>query len=75
MADRLDRLLLFRSRRVGPVTFIRLAREHGNVAGALQALPDIAAAPGATNYRAVTRHGVEVELIAGHYVGANLPFL
>ena len=38
-AARLDWLRLARSRRVGPATFIRLIREHGSAAAALDALP------------------------------------
>ena len=44
---RLDWLRLARSRRVGPATFVRLIREYGSAAAALEALPAIAAAAGA----------------------------
>jgi len=44
--DRLDRLRLVRSRRVGAVTFHRLLAEHGTARAALEALPGIAKAAG-----------------------------
>jgi DNA processing protein len=48
--DALDWLRFYRSRRVGPVTFIRLVRKHGSVAAALDALSGIAANSGVPNY-------------------------
>ena len=44
-------LRLLRSRRVGPATYHRLMREHGTAAAALDALPQIAAAAGVTDYK------------------------
>ncbi|MGE4609812.1 MAG: hypothetical protein AAED33_00135 [Paracoccaceae bacterium] len=46
----MDWLRFYRSRRVGPVTFIRLVRKHGSVAAALDALSGIAANSGVPNY-------------------------
>ena len=48
--DPVDWLRLLRSRRIGPVTFNRLLAEHGSVAEALRALPEIARAAGVQNY-------------------------
>ena len=49
-ADRLARLRLIRSRRVGPTTYRRLMAEHGDAAAALEALPGLAAAAGVSGY-------------------------
>ena len=73
--DELDWLRLFRSRRVGPVTFIRLVREHGSVAAALDALPGIAAAAGVADYQTMSRQTAEIEYVAGSKAGAALLFL
>jgi hypothetical protein len=40
--ERLNRLRLVRSRRVGPATYLRLMAEHGHAEAALAALPGIA---------------------------------
>ena len=74
-ADELDWLRLYRSRRVGPVTFIRLVREHGSVAAALEFLPSIAAKSGVANYQPMSREFAEFEYAAGHKIGAELLFL
>lgn len=71
----LDWLQLYRSRRVGPITFIRLIREHGNASAALAALPDVAAASGAKNYHVFPREMAEQELAAGTKCGASLLLL
>ena len=73
--DKLDWLRLYRSRRVGPVTFIRLVREHGSVAAALEALPSIAAASGVSGYQIVSPETAEIEYAAGRAAGAELLFL
>ena len=70
--DRLNRLRLLRSRRVGPATFFRLMSEHGSAAASLAALPEIAAAAGVEDY-AVCPEGVALaELRAGRLAGAEL---
>lgn len=74
-ADKLDWLRLYRSRRVGPVTFIRLVREHGSVAAALEVLPSIAASSGVSDYQIMSRETAEIEYTAGQAVGAELLFL
>jgi len=73
--DKLDWLRLYRSRRVGPVTFIRMVREHGSVAAALDALPRIAAASGVADYQPMSRESAEIEYASGQAVGAELLFL
>ncbi len=74
-AGRLDWLRLIRSRRVGPATFIRLLREHGDTAGALAALPRIAAEAGVSGYRCTSRKEAETEWRAAEGAGARPLFL
>lgn len=64
-------LQLIRSRRVGPVTWHRLVAEHG-VAGALAALPAIAAEAGVSGYEVCPLGVVKAELAAGRKIGAEL---
>ena len=71
-SDRLDRLRLLRSRRVGAVTFHRLIAEHGTARAALAALPGIAKAAGVDGYEACPVGVVEAELRQGHALGATL---
>ncbi|HLS58793.1 MAG TPA: DNA-processing protein DprA [Paracoccaceae bacterium] len=71
----LDWLRLIRSRRVGPSTFIRLLREHGDVAAALAALPGIAAKAGVSGYRCVSRAEAEAEWQEARAAGARPLFL
>ncbi len=71
-ADRLDWIRLIRSRRVGPVTFIRLIREHGSAAAALEALPDVAAASGEENYEPFGHENALAEFTAAKATGARL---
>jgi DNA processing protein len=70
-AGRLDWLRLARSRRVGPVTFLRLLNEHGSAAAALDALPALAAAAGVHDYIPLGRAAVEAEWRAGLAAGAR----
>ncbi len=65
-------LRLTRSRRVGPSTFIRLIREHGDPEAALAALPQVAAAAGATGYAPCPPDQANAELEAGFKAGAEL---
>ncbi|MCO4848959.1 MAG: DNA-processing protein DprA [Yoonia sp.] len=58
-------LRLLRSRRVGPATYHRLMREHGTAAAALDALPEIAAAAGVTDYKICPEGVVIAELNSG----------
>lgn len=70
--DRLTTLRLIRSRRVGAMTFHRLVQEHGSVAEALDALPDIARAAGVKAYSPCPASAAERELSAGKKAGARL---
>lgn len=71
-ADRLTRLRLIRSRRVGPQTFHRLMAEHGSAGAALDALPGIAAAAGVGLYHPCSVADAEAEIDAGFRAGARL---
>ena len=70
--DRVTWLRLLRSRRVGPGTFHRLLSDHGSVAAALDALPEVARAAGVSDYRVCPAGVAEAELRAGHAAGARL---
>lgn len=70
--DRLDRLRLVRSRRVGAVTFHRLIAEHGSARAALAALPGIAKAAGVEEYEVCPLGVVQAELKQGQALGARL---
>ncbi|WP_439650070.1 DNA-processing protein DprA [Gymnodinialimonas mytili] len=70
--DRLLRLRLIRSRRVGPATYLRLLSEHGSAAAALDALPEVAAAAGVKDYQACPEGVVQAELRAGKRAGARM---
>ena len=77
-ADRaasIDWLRLARSRRVGPVTFIRLLRDAGSAPTALERLPGLAAEAGVRDYRPASRAEAEAELAAGEAAGARLLLL
>ncbi len=67
--DPVDRLRLIRSRRVGAVTYHRLVAEHGSVAAALAALPEVARAAGVEEYTPcpleVARHEMAQARLAG----------
>jgi DNA processing protein len=70
--DRIDRLRLVRSRRVGAVTYHRLLAEHGTARAALAALPAIARAAGVDGYEVCPTAVIQSELKHGHAVGARL---
>ncbi|MFC3087673.1 DNA-processing protein DprA [Tabrizicola soli] len=70
--DRLGRLRLVRSRRVGAVTFHRLMAEHGTARAALAALPGIALAAGVENYEICPLGVVQAEAKQGRALGARL---
>jgi DNA processing protein len=70
--DRIDRLRLLRSRRVGPATFFRLMSEHGSARAALAALPGIARAAGVEDYEVCPLGVVQAELKQGMALGARL---
>ncbi|MFV0384473.1 DNA-processing protein DprA [Paracoccus sp. (in: a-proteobacteria)] len=70
--DDLSFLCLIRSRRVGPATFHRLVNEHGGVKAALDALPEVAAQAGVTDYTPCPEGVAAAELKAGRKAGARL---
>ena len=70
--DRLCRLRLIRSRRVGPATFHRLIAEHGTAAAALEALPEMARAAGVSGYEPCPESVARAEMRAAHAAGARL---
>ena len=70
--DRLCRLRLIRSRRVGPATYHRLMAEHGSAAAALLALPQIARAAGVDSYDPCPEGVAMAEWRAARAVGARM---
>jgi len=70
--ERLARLRLIRSRRVGPATYLRLMGEHGAARAALQALPEIARAAGVEGYAPCPEPVALAELKAAKRVGARM---
>ncbi|MCU0903459.1 MAG: DNA-processing protein DprA [Tabrizicola sp.] len=70
--ERIDRLRLVRSRRVGAVTYHRLIAEHGSARAALAALPGIARAAGVENYEICPLGVVLAEQKQGRAAGARL---
>ena len=64
-------LRLLRSRRVGSTTWHRLIGEHGSAAAALDALPEIAKAAGAQDYRVCPDGVIEAELRAARAARAR----
>nr|WP_245904299.1 DNA-processing protein DprA [Roseicyclus mahoneyensis] len=70
--ERLARLRLIRSRRVGPATYLRLMGEHGAATAALQALPEIARAAGVDGYTPCPEPVALAELKAAKRAGARM---
>ncbi len=70
--DRLCRLRLIRSRRVGPATYHRLVAEHGSAQAALEALPEIARASGVEGYEPCPEGVALAEMRAARAVGARM---
>ncbi|MGP3695728.1 DNA-processing protein DprA [Rhodobacter sp. NSM] len=70
--ERVDRLRLIRSRRVGPATYRRLMAEHGSATLALEALPAVAAAAGIEGYEACPVPVALKEMAAGRAQGATM---
>lgn len=71
-SERLARLRLIRSRRVGPATYLRLMAEHGAAGAALSALPDIARAAGVDGYTPCPEPVALAELKAAKRAGARM---
>lgn len=70
--ERLARLRLIRSRRIGAVTYHRLLAEHGTAGAALDALPEIARAAGVENYAACPSEVALHEMRAARLAGARM---
>ncbi len=70
--DHINWLRLIRSRKVGPVTFVRLVREYGSVEGAINALPEMAFQAGVKGYEVCSFQTAEQEWQAGNEAGAKL---
>lgn len=70
--ERIARLRLIRSRRVGPATYLRLMAEHGAAGAALKALPDIARAAGVEGYSPCPEPVALAELKAAKRAGARM---
>ena len=73
--DRLDRLRLLRSRRVGPATYHRLLEAHGTAAQALRALPAMAQDAGLPRYAPCSEPAARAEIRAARQAGARAVFL
>jgi len=71
-ADRMARLRLVRSRRVGPSTFRRMLAEHGSAVAALEALPEVARAAGVDNYAPCPEATALAEIRAAKRLGARM---
>ncbi len=71
-ADRIARLRLIRSRRVGPATYLRLMGDHGGARAALAALPELARAAGVADYTPCPEPVALAELRAAHRAGARM---
>ncbi|NKX43678.1 DNA-processing protein DprA [Roseicyclus persicicus] len=71
-AERLARLRLIRSRRVGPATYLRLMGEHGDAGAALAALPEVARAAGVEGYSPCPEPVALAELRAATRAGARM---
>ena len=72
--DRIARLQLLRSPRVGPATYSRLMAAHGTAAEALKALPDLARSKGVKSYQLCSEHMAQREYFTGKKIGADLIF-
>lgn len=72
--DRLNRLRLLRSRRVGISTYYRLMAEHGSADAALRALPDIARGAGVSGYEICPQPVVLAEMKRARAARARMIF-
>ena len=70
--ERLARLRLARTDRIGPVTFRELLRRCGSAADALGALPELSRRAGGGVLRPFPSEAAEAELAAGEALGARL---
>ena len=72
--DRICRLRLLRSHKIGPVTYRRLMAEHGTARAALDALPEVARAAGNPDFQVCPEGVVLAELKAARTAKARLVF-
>lgn len=70
--ERIARLRLIRSRRVGTATYLRLMAEHRSAADALRALPEIARAAGVESYTTCPEPVALAEIKAAKRAGARM---
>ena len=73
--DKIARLRLIRSERIGPVTYFQLLNRFGSAEAALGALPDLARRGGGKAPRIATRADAEREMAAVEKAGAKQLFL
>jgi DNA processing protein len=73
--DRIARLRLIRSERVGPATYIQLVARFGTAEAAIDALPDLAARAGGKLPRLASVESIEREIAAVERLGAHYLFL
>ncbi len=71
-AERIARLQLARSERIGPVTFAQLVARYGSAQAALDALPGVIRKAGGAAYTAAPLDRVEAEIASGEAIGARL---
>ncbi len=71
-AERIARLQLARSERIGPVTFAQLVARYGTAAAALDALPGVIRKAGGAAYAAARIEDVQSEVARGEALGARL---
>lgn len=69
--ERIDRLRLARTERIGPVAFRELMRRHRSAGAVLEALPEIARRGGGS-IRPASKDEIDRELAAGEALGARL---
>ncbi len=71
-AERIARLRLARTDRIGPVTFSQLLKRFGSAEQAIRALPDLAKRHGRSAYTVPPLSLIEDEIAAGNRIAARL---
>ncbi len=71
-AERIARLRLARTDRIGPVTFSQLLKRFGSAEQAIRALPDLAKRDGRSAYTVPPLSLIEDEIAAGDRIAARL---
>ncbi|WP_297803957.1 DNA-processing protein DprA [uncultured Brevundimonas sp.] len=71
-AERIARLRLARTEKIGPVTFSQLIQKFGTAVDAIDRLPDLVKRSGRSAYRVPSVDDVTPELERGHAYGARL---